>query len=77
MLIITCTLVATVVNNEVIALTKIVPTNDPSGINAYVPEFPNIEISSNSLLSNSYPKPNVLTVHVKFVFFFNFSNVGR
>jgi hypothetical protein len=29
------------------------------------------------LLSKSYPKPKVLTTHVKFVFFFNFSNVGK
>ncbi len=77
MIIITCTFVATVVNNVVIALTKMVPTNDPSGINAYEPEFPNIAISSRSLLSKSYPKPKVLIIHEKFDLFFNFSSVGK
>ncbi len=43
--IITCTFAAAVVNNVEIALTKIVPTNEPSGINAYEPEFPNMEMS--------------------------------
>jgi hypothetical protein len=63
--IITCTFAAAVVNNVEIALTKIVPTNEPSGINAYEPEFPNMEMSSRSLLFNLYPKPKVLTGHVK------------
>jgi hypothetical protein len=76
-IIFTCTFVTTVVKSVVIALTKIVPTNDPSGINPYEPAFPNMEISSRSLLSNSYPKPKVLIVHVKLVFFFNFSSVGK
>jgi hypothetical protein len=58
-------------------LTKIVPTNDPSGINAYEPEFPNMEISSRSLLSNLYPKPNVLTAHVKLVFSLKFFNAVK
>ncbi len=76
-IIITCTFVATVVNKVVIALIKIVPTNDPSGMNAYEPAFPNMEISSSSLLSKSYPKPKVLILHVKLIFCFNFSNAGK
>jgi len=58
-------------------LTKIVPTNEPSGINAYAPEFPNIEISSRSLLSKLYPKPKLLTVQVKFLSFLKFSNAVK
>jgi hypothetical protein len=58
-------------------LTKIVPTNDPSGINAYEPEFPNMEISSRSLLSNLYPKPKVLTAHVKLVSFLKCCNAVK
>ncbi len=61
----TWTFAAAVVNNVEIALTKMVPTNEPSGINAYEPEFPNMEISSRSLLFNLYPKPKVLTEQVK------------
>ena len=54
-----------------------VPTNEPSGINAYEPEFPNIEISSRSLLFNLYPKPKVLTAHVKLISFFKFNNDSK
>ena len=73
----TWTFVAAVANNVVTALTKMVPTNEPSGINAYEPAFPKVAISSSNLLSKLYPKPNVFTVHVKLVFFFSFSNVGK
>lgn len=36
-----------------------------------------MEISSSSLLSNLYPKPKVLTAHLKLVCFFKFSNAVK
>eukprot|EP00732_Lithocolla_globosa_P004075 Lithocolla_globosa_v1_NODE_3542_length_1643_cov_10.325567.p2 type:complete len:110 gc:universal NODE_3542_length_1643_cov_10.325567:723-1052(+) len=60
--IVSLTCFAAVVKILDVVLTKAVPTNPLSGINAYIP-LPISANSSNKGLSKRYPKPKVLILH--------------